>query len=367
MLQEFQGKVDILLHNLPYITPAKIANLALNRVEIRARRLRFRSRPYILHVEPSTVCNTNCQLCPVGLNVHKEAREEFQRFMKLDDYKQIVDLYKRHLISLNIGLWGEPTLNRDILAMVQYAHQQRLHTTVLSNGHYSRKTLALAKELFSAGLDSMLISIHGMSQETFSAYQPSKKYEDVWAVIEELSAFTRSLKRRGALALAFAISNKNEHELELFKQTCDRLGMEACYYPASLNIRYLETQDQKTKRILDWQSDTYKDDLLTPYYQQVLAGSAQAPDGYPSRCWHMTSSMSVQVDGEVVVCCGAFPPHGQTFTSAGLTCGNLLESDATVEAIWNGPFFQAGRRLVLRGERIPGEKMPCYRCMDYTA
>ena len=155
MLKKIQGKVDTLMRVAPYITPAKLANAALNQAEIKAKRIRFRSLPHTLHVEPSTVCNTDCQLCPVGLKYHKDAREEFQRFMALDDFKRIVDIYKKYVISLNIGLWGEPTLNRDILPMVRYAHEQGMHTTVLTNGHYSRKKLALVKELCQ-GLEARL-------------------------------------------------------------------------------------------------------------------------------------------------------------------------------------------------------------------
>lgn len=367
MLKAIQQKVDTLRRNLPYVTPHKAANLVLNQLEIRARRRRFYSMPHTLHIEPSTVCNTDCQLCPVGLKYHKDARHEFQRFMSLEHYQRIVDMFKRHVIALNIGLWGEPTLNREIQAMVEYAHRQRLLTTILTNGHYTAKKLALVKDLFITGLDHALISIHGMSQQTFAAYQPSKQFDDVWAVIEELAAFTRSLKRSKAIALAFAISNKNEHELGAFKRACERLGVDPCCYPASLNIRYLADQEQKQQRIKGWRSDNHKDELLYPYYDRVLQGPVELPEEYPPGCWHMTSAMSVQVDGDVVACCGAFPPHGETFSTAGLTAGNLLEPGVTVDSIWNGPFFQAGRDLVLRGKRRPGQQLPCYHCLDYIA
>jgi len=129
----------------------------------------------------------------------------------------------------------------------------------------------------------------------------------------------------------------------------------------------LETDDQRQRRIRAWRPSAPGNDPRYPYYQGLLAGTGQGAQGYPPGCGHLTSAMSVQVNGDVVICASAFPPHGETFKSAGLVCGNLLEPGATLGTVWNSPSFQAGRELVLGGERGPGAGAPCHNCLSFIA
>lgn len=364
MLATLQDKVRQLRANRRYLTSAKLANLLLNQVEIRARRTRLISRPYVLQLEPFGACNTDCQLCPVGLKLMKGARGPGSLRLSYSDFKRILAPLERYLVSLNFGLWGEPALNRDLARMIDHAQRARINTTILTNGHLFGKQPNLARELFDAGLNQVLISLHGLSPASYGAYQPSKRFVETMAAIERISAVNQGLARRRRISLAFAITSKNEHEVEAFKAECARLRVEAYCYPASMAVRALETLEQKRATIEEWLPRGHYDDFAYPYYQALLDGVECNP--HPVRCQHLTSGLSVLASGEVVTCCEASPRHGETFESSGLIRGNLLTPGQTVESIWNSASFRRGRAYVFKGVRCPGEELVCHSCCAYT-
>lgn len=367
MLNKIRHTVRTLQRSAPYFTPLRAANLVLNQVEYRAHRTRLLSYPHVLHVEPSAVCGSDCQLCPVGLKYHRQARKGTPRYMTLGDFATIIDKYQRFGLAVRFGGWGEPTMNRELGQMVAHAHRARLRTAVLTNGNFSDKRLARFKELFSAGLDHAVISLHGVSREAFSAYQPSKELAGVLHVVEDLAAHARTLGRRDALTVVYAVTSRNEHELKLFLTTCQRLDVLPMVIAASLNVGSMETEQQRRGRVTTWQSSSvHEGDVRRRFYDGLAAGSGAGAEDHPPCCGHLTSAMSVKVNGDVTICNEAFPPHGQTFHSAGLVCGNLLEPGVSLGSIWNGPSFRAGRRLVLCGKR-GGAEAPCHRCMSYIA
>ena len=79
-----------------------------------------RAYPKIYQVEVFAGCNLKCPLCHAG-------RREIGRdtkFLHLNDFKAIFDKIKPHAELLYLHIWGEPTLNKHLVDMVTYVHQQ---------------------------------------------------------------------------------------------------------------------------------------------------------------------------------------------------------------------------------------------------
>jgi hypothetical protein len=140
-------------------------------------------------------------------------------------------------------------------------------------------------------------------------------------------------------------------------------------YPASMNIRYLEGLDKKVNRIKNWKPTSISDSFLYPYYESLVSVENYTGPQYPNRCSHLTSHLTILTNGNVIPCCGAYPPDNLTFESAGLVWGNLLElkPDESIRSIWNNSLFQAGRALVLRNQKVGGKNIPCYNCLDFIS
>jgi len=115
--------------------------------------------PISISSEPATSCNLRCPECPSGLR-------EFTRptgMLQKDFFRQTIDDIHKELLYLIFYFQGEPYLNRDFLEMVKYAHDKGIYTATSTNAHYL--TDENARKTVESGLDRMIISIDGTTQE----------------------------------------------------------------------------------------------------------------------------------------------------------------------------------------------------------
>ena len=100
----------------------KIKNFLIACIEEQNYSTNLTSLPYKLIVDPTNACNLGCPLCPTGLG----ASERKKGILKFGDFKRIVDESKDYCIELHLYNWGEPTLNKDLIKMINYAHQNKI-------------------------------------------------------------------------------------------------------------------------------------------------------------------------------------------------------------------------------------------------
>ena len=80
-------------------------------------------------------------------------------------FRNTIDELKNKLIYLTLYFQGEPFLHPDIFELFQYASQRKVYTATSTNGHYLDKTNA--QKIIDSGLDRLIISIDGTTQETY--------------------------------------------------------------------------------------------------------------------------------------------------------------------------------------------------------
>ena len=68
-------------------------------------------------------------------------------------------------------------MNPAFLEMVNYAHKKGLYTATSTNAHYL--TEANAKKTVESGLDRLIISIDGTTQEVYEQYRVGGKLDKV--------------------------------------------------------------------------------------------------------------------------------------------------------------------------------------------
>ncbi|TAF48603.1 MAG: radical SAM protein, partial [Sphingobacteriia bacterium] len=117
--------------------------------------------PISISFEPTTSCNLRCPECPSGLR-------EFTRptgMLEKDFFKETIDDLSPELLYLIFYFQGEPYLNPQFLDMVQHAHQKGIYTATSTNAHYL--TDEKAKQTVESGLDRLIISIDGTTQDVY--------------------------------------------------------------------------------------------------------------------------------------------------------------------------------------------------------
>jgi putative metalloenzyme radical SAM/SPASM domain maturase len=137
--------------------------------------------PRKLNIEVTTRCNLNCVICM--RNVWKEDSGD----MSLETFKALLPVFPE-LETVNIIGIGEPLLNEHIIVMIQLGKENLPPT-----GRFSLTTNAtlidddMAKQLVSSGIDDIVVSIDGVTSETFDEIRKDATLNDILRNIGRLN------------------------------------------------------------------------------------------------------------------------------------------------------------------------------------
>jgi MoaA/NifB/PqqE/SkfB family radical SAM enzyme len=129
--------------------------------------------PFTVSIEPTTHCNLGCPECPSGLKSFTRPTGN----LEYDFYNKMLDQIGADLFYLYFYFQGEPYLHPKFLDLVKSASAQNIYTVTSTNAHFL--TERKAKETIESGLDRILISIDGTTQETYESYRIGGTLEKV--------------------------------------------------------------------------------------------------------------------------------------------------------------------------------------------
>ncbi len=277
-------------------------------------------KPATLTIEPTNICNLRCPLCTTGSGDMQRVNGK----MGLDTFKNILDKMGNDIFFLLLYHQGEPYINKDFLKFVELAKSKNIYTTTSTNAHYfSDETIHATID---AGLDSMIVSLDGITQDVYEKYRVKGKVDKV---IESTRRFMEIKKERGAktplIALQFLVMKHNEHQLDDVKKLAKEIGVDR------LLIKNIEVHN--TEEAEEWlpSDDKYR---RYDFDGQTLKVKNQTRTSCP-RVWKSTL---INWDGQVVPCC--FDKNG-TFD-----LGNI-NSDKSFEQIWQGEAYDNFRKRLI--------------------
>ena len=133
-----------------------VSNFLLAKIQSKMAMTRLINYPHFALIDPSSVCNLRCPLCPTG----RGDKSRPKCFLKFDDFKRIIDELGDYLISVLFTNWGEPFLNKDFLKMVKYGKEIKKipFLSVDTNLNFPISD-EKNEELINSGLDLMCIAI----------------------------------------------------------------------------------------------------------------------------------------------------------------------------------------------------------------
>ena len=279
-------------HNVPW---EKI----INWIRIETSILRKPEQPWgwptHLQIEPANICNLRCSLCPVTDGMNRPAgRMDFQIFKKLID--EIGD----YIFIILFWDWGEPFVNPAIYKMINHAKHKGIKTISSTNGHIFAQ-INHADKVIQSGLDTLIIAMDGISQETYKRYRQGGKLKLVLQGIQTLVARKRILKSQTPmLNLRFIVMKHNEHEISQLKELARSLGVDALTLK-TLNICSNDTYgEKKSNREVREETFLPRED----HYKRFK----YAPDGKSLKrlrknpCKNLWNSSTIHWDGTVCPC-----------------------------------------------------------------
>jgi radical SAM protein with 4Fe4S-binding SPASM domain len=214
--------------------------------------------PVSISFEPTTSCNLRCPECPSGLR-------EFTR----------------------------PTgmLKKDFLEMVKYASSKGIYTATSTNAHYL--TDDAARKTIESGLDRLIISIDGTTQDVYEQYRIGGKLDKVLEGARNIVKWKKELNSKTPFVFfQFLVVKPNEHQIEDVKRLAKEIGVD--------EVRF------KTAQVYDFENDPNKLIPETGKYSRYIKnqdGTYSAKNKLANHCWKLWHANVISWDGLVVPCC----------------------------------------------------------------
>lgn len=204
----------------PYLSSFKLGNLIRCEWEWLGRVTRPQSFPYMAILDITNACNLRCPFCPTGARRDSGRR---QRFLPVDLVRKLLAEVGSYLISAVLFNWGEPLLHPQLPEIVRLFHQNRIFTSVSSNLNIAPPDVFAA--LCEAGLDHLVISVSGASQEVYEKYHRKGQLQ---LLLDNLK-FVTDYKRRHHLSnpvieIKYLVFSFNRHEVEAAAHLTKCLG-----------------------------------------------------------------------------------------------------------------------------------------------
>ena len=309
-----------------YFTVRKLLNLVRVSLEYAARRPSVKGRPYHVVVDPCNSCILHCPLCPTG----QGSKARSKGMMRFDDYARLIDEVKPYAYDVYLFNWGEPLLNPDIFRMIEYAHNCGVRTRLSSNlNHFPD---GYARKLVASGLDSLVISLDGTTQETYQTYRRGGSFQKV---LDGIRMINEERKRQNSttprMVWQFLIMRHNEHEISRVHKMAGEIGVDCvCIGPAFTDTARLIFQND-AERIDGSREWLPRDDRLS-----VFDYAKKRRKTRTKRCKYLWTMPAIDPDGSLSPCCAVYPEK--------YDFGNVFQQ--SLSEIWNNEKYVASRRIV---------------------
>jgi MoaA/NifB/PqqE/SkfB family radical SAM enzyme len=326
---------------LRYFTWKKMFNVIRVEAQLRLGRRKVRGAPFEWEIDTTNICQLKCPLCHTGLGtVHRD-----KGIMHYDVFTKTIDQIKDYCVWLTLYSWGEPFLNRRIHEFVAYAHQNNI-ATIISTNLNKPLTPEMAENIIKSGLDVMIISLDGVTQEVYEIYRVGGRLERVLNNIKLLAQKKRELGQTAPhLEWQFIVMRQNEHQMEDARRLAAELGVDSIVFK-KVDFPHGEDDPKVAERWLPREHPGYLrgDPFYKPYHE----------DG--QRCWRLWRSAVVNWDGGLAPCC--------YLTDKSDDFGNVNTS--TVADIWNNSDYLTARGLFEDGYE-PQQWVGCMSCSVYLS
>jgi radical SAM protein with 4Fe4S-binding SPASM domain len=243
--------------------------------------------PVSISFEPTTSCNLRCPECPSGLRAFTRPTGMLQK----DFFKDTIDQLSKDLLYLVFYFQGEPFLNPGFLEMVKYASGKGIYTATSTNAHYLNDVNA--RKTIESGLDRLIISIDGTSQDVYQQYRVGGKLSKVIEGAKNIVKWKKALNSKTPFVFfQFLVVKPNEHQIEEVKQLGKEVGVDDVWL--------------KTAQVYDYENDpNHLIPSIEKYsrYKKNDTGQVETKNKLSNHCWRLWHATVITWDGLVVPCC----------------------------------------------------------------
>lgn len=261
-------------------------------------------------------CNARCTMCPVSYSSKRK-----KGIMSFELFSAIVDNmipYKEHIGMVDLFGMGEPLLDKELPQKIHYAKEKGVHNLAIAT-NADLLTAELARQLYDAGLDTIIFSIDGVRKETHEAIRINTSFERVVKNAEEALIQRDQGRYATRFIFRFIRQERNREEWEEFRR-----------------FWKVKISKEKNDKISSYDMHSWGGEISLPGEKSVK----RVPDSLP--CHHIFDHLIVLWDGTVPLCCADMP-------YAHYKLGNVHEMPSI--EIFNNSKAQQFRKIHETGKR----------------
>jgi MoaA/NifB/PqqE/SkfB family radical SAM enzyme len=309
----------------------KLINFLLNKFEMRLKRKHLFSYPYYILIDPTNICTLRCPLCPTW----QDSKERPKGKMEIQKYYKLLDEVGPYLFALALHNWGEPLLHPELPEMIRYAKRYNIIVGLSTNlNHLSDET---AKKIAGSEIDIVVVSIDGVSQESYSRYRRGGNFEKVISNIEKLDSCRNPGTKFPLLVWQFLVNRYNESEIDSAHRMAEKMGMQFIASPMRTDMRkeLLLPLHERVREMKDWLPEN-------PAYRKYAHEIKNGTKTRQATCKWLWNSTVINWDGSVSPCCGVF----ETKWDFQVCYDSRAKKEITLHKAWNSPRYKMARKLV---------------------
>ena len=257
----------------------------------------------LLHFEPTNICNLRCPFCTTGARQNPLPKGRLAEA----HFKEVIDELADTLVLVRLDGNGEPFLNSDTFAMIDYATRKRVASAISSNlTTFKPETI---HKLIDAGLDYLIISLDGATRETYESKRVGASFDQVLANIRELVRLKQARRSRlPFIETQFILFDDNADQVPQITALSRELGVD--------RLLIKEGRDEKLH-------------LTREKEPRPASGNA---------CYWLWYVLNVTWDGNLKDCCTSGLSNPFSF-------GNIIHKPVLEE--WNNERMRGIRRLFI--------------------
>jgi len=278
--------------------------------------------PMTISMEPTTACNLRCPECPSGLRAFSRPTGN----LKEDFFRETIDELHKDLLYLIFYFQGEPYINPKFLEMVKYADERGIYTITSTNGHFLNDENA--RKTIESGLNRLIISVDGTTQEVYENYRKEGKLENVLKGAANVVRWKKKLKSTTPhIIFQFLVVRPNEHQIPEIYKLAEEIGVDEVKL--------------KTAQVYDYENGNDLIPTIDKYarYRETGDGTYEVKNELLNHCWKLWHACVITWDGLVVPCCFD--------KDATHRLGDLKKT--SFRELWQGEQYQSFRAQLLKG------------------
>ena len=257
-------------------------------------------------------------------------------------FESILDQLESRTMAIHLYNWGEPLLLSDFPHYCSLAKKSGFVVSASTNLNILMDENK-ARELVESGLDRLIISLDGLSEETYSLYRKGGEFQKVIQNINLLVNAKKLLGKKYPLLYFQLVRHKgNDSDVPLFGRACRRLG--ADYY-SIIDILLPFGEQANPILVNNWIPQDRLTDQATVF---------DIPENEIGRaCFHLWKLPVINCDGTVAPCCYVYRQKDDM---------GDLNTKSFVD-VWNSMEYQNGRNLFKSKDGPAIES--CWHCSVY--